>query len=422
MREELNNGEENNREKRDSVELNNEQQYYVTTNVCEGSRRVLVSQIGSRGTISSYRPRRNLFGQSMSVAFDRAAHIELQPGRRTMSVVTQTSLDNMDGKDKKVWCETYRFAFWKIKDFFTSVILHSMKKSIISLILSCAITAFMVDILDETNYWYTKLKVAKQPITILGTFVTFALVFRTNVCYDRWWESRIYWGNLSAAVTHVARQGSVWIDDKELQDRFVAYCIVFSYACKSELRSNKFDDEQEEGKNFVELTLLSQEELGDILRNGNSCGQTCVDMLWSIMNNVFTSHDGLDPGIRRMRSTIIRRMERSIGELSTILWSLKRLKTTGMPITYDYFVNFTILVFVLASSFVWAPNLGWYTPITTVIIIFVLNAVVFIGDRMADCFGVHLVGLPMQKYCISIEKQIISCYSNTSVLEGRKKR
>ena len=395
-----------------SVDVDSQPYYVVTKNndkiLQQGSTYVMT------GSVNEYYSKSVIMDEASDRAFDRAAHVGLQPGRRMLSIVSMRSPRNHEEK-KNVSCDTLVVLLFKTKDFFMSVILNSAIKSIFAMLISCAITAFMVEELDKENYWHQRLRNSRQPVTILGTFVTFALVFRTNVCYDRWWEARLAWGDLSSAVTHITRQGSSWVNDKSLRDRFVAYCVVLPYACKSELRSNRFDDEQEEGKNFVEMALLSQEELDYILNNGNSCGQTCLDMLWSIMNNAITRDDGLAQGASRVRATVMRRMEDSVSQISRLLWSLKKLKNTGMPITYDYFVNFTILVFVFASNFVWAPTLGWLTPLITLLILFVLNAVVFIGDRMLDCFGVHLVGLPMQKYCKTTERQTINCHLNSSL-------
>jgi hypothetical protein len=45
--------------------------------------------------------------------------------------------------------------------------------------------------------WVYDIENCKSAVSIIGTLFVFTLVFRFNACYDRWWESRIFW------VSHV---------------------------------------------------------------------------------------------------------------------------------------------------------------------------------------------------------------------------
>lgn len=41
--------------------------------------------------------------------------------------------------------------------------------------------------------WVYDIENCKTAVSIIGTLFVFTLVFRFNACYDRWWESRIFW-------------------------------------------------------------------------------------------------------------------------------------------------------------------------------------------------------------------------------------
>jgi len=366
----------------------------------------------STGTLDSYatKTRSDVYFDR----FDRAAM--LQPGRRSASIINRRSFQI--GDRCKIQRKKLYTSYFKIKTFFQSVIFPGISRSLLAVITSCVITAVIVEVIDKNNYWIDKFQKSQKSIATLGTFVTFSLVFRTDSCYSRWWEARSCWGKLASSISHVARQGSTWIQDPELRDRFVAYSITFPFACKAVVRGNNLKHADEEGKIFVEQGLLTSNELDEINNSGNCCAQTCVDMLWSIINCAIASPQGLTPSACEIRSVVIKRMELCIGELNATVWSLKRLKTTRMPITYNYFVKFTILIFVISSNLAWAPNLGWYTPIVTFVIIFVINTFVNIGDRMLDSFGIHLVGLPLQKYCTNIELEVIDIYTRNTIFPG----
>ena len=67
-------------------------------------------------------------------------------------------------------------------------------------------------------------------ITIfLGGFLSFALVFRTNICYARWWEGRCLWGSLIYAAINVVQQGRTWIHDENRLHRLACAAIAFGY-------------------------------------------------------------------------------------------------------------------------------------------------------------------------------------------------
>mmetsp|Transcript_13447 Transcript_13447/g.28533 ORF Transcript_13447/g.28533 Transcript_13447/m.28533 type:complete len:272 (+) Transcript_13447:383-1198(+) len=82
--------------------------------------------------------------------------------------------------------------------------------------LSCIVT-LLVHNLKSENVWLSLLPESKGAIATLGAFYSFALVFRTNICYARWWEGRTLWGTLIVYSIRIAQQGHVshWklIDD-----------------------------------------------------------------------------------------------------------------------------------------------------------------------------------------------------------------
>ena len=57
--------------------------------------------------------------------------------------------------------------------------------------------------------WFGFLSESKPAIATLGAFYSFALVFRTNICYARWWEGRTLWGALIVNSIRITQQGRV---------------------------------------------------------------------------------------------------------------------------------------------------------------------------------------------------------------------
>ena len=42
--------------------------------------------------------------------------------------------------------------------------------------------------------WIEDIDSCTTAMSVVGTLFVFVVVFRFNACYDRWWESRIFWG------------------------------------------------------------------------------------------------------------------------------------------------------------------------------------------------------------------------------------
>jgi hypothetical protein len=73
----------------------------------------------------------------------------------------------------------------KIIDFFFSI---DGKLIAVNVVVSTVITLLVV--LAFPANWQDQLKEATMAVAILGSFLSFALVFRTQTCYSRWWEAR----------------------------------------------------------------------------------------------------------------------------------------------------------------------------------------------------------------------------------------
>ena len=329
---------------------------------------------------------------------DRAASSVMQPGRRMKSMI---------GKDKakSVECfESLKMNCLKTKDFFCSTVLTSFSNVFAVILTSIAITACVENVFPDT--WRDKLAESSIATTTLGVFVTFSLVFRTNLCYNRWWECRVQWGRIVRLSCHLAQQGAAWIRHPAIRDRFLSYCICFPYASKAVLRGNNFAHEMEEGRYLQRQGLLSADELDDIAGE-NRHPHVCMDMMRALVNRAFEKEDGLTVRGEGGRDACLTSIEHTIADLAEAIGALNRLKQTGLPGMYNYFVTYNIILFVVFSNLGWSVLMGWYAPVVTGFIVFVMSSLVFVGDRMLDSHGLHVVGLPLQKYCVTVEREVI---------------
>lgn len=57
--------------------------------------------------------------------------------------------------------------------------------------------------------WLYDIESCKNAVSLIGTLFVFTLVFRFNACYDRWWESRIFWVSYSCTSRSIESKFSL---------------------------------------------------------------------------------------------------------------------------------------------------------------------------------------------------------------------
>ena len=75
---------------------------------------------------------------------------------------------------------------------------------------------------------------------LLGGAISLLLVFRTNSAYDRWWEGRKLWGDLTNNSRNLAIKlnALLAIDDKTNRDFFRKLIPAYAFALKNHLLSH----------------------------------------------------------------------------------------------------------------------------------------------------------------------------------------
>jgi len=272
---------------------------------------------------------------------------------------------------------------------------------LIAITLFSALTAFVKYGANENTV--ALLSASKLPAGFLGGFLSFALVFRTNICYSRWWEGRCLWGGLIYAAINTVQQGQCWICNEDQVRRLSSTVIVFAYACKAQLRGNLL--REGDGSHLVRRGLLSREELDvatiqsgwepyyflDVMRAVISQASLCDGNTTNLMGGGFVAQLSL---------------EKSIDSLARAIGGLIRVKLTGLPATYNVFFSASYCIFFLIATLAWAPSIGWYTPIVNGMIYILFRTFMSIGDSLEDPFGLDILDLPLDKYCAAIEKEI----------------
>ena len=258
---------------------------------------------------------------------------------------------------------------------------------IIVLLASSAVT-FLVSYISTTEYskWLTYVTASSPAVGTLGALFSFALVFRTNICYARWWEGRSLWGQIIINSIRICQQSRLWIHCEQLNDRIDCLAITFAFACKAMLRGNSIGSADEDGNGLVRRGVLAQEELDQISSDSAWQPFYCIDAIRATVNEglVRTEHEISYDG-RKNAAHIA--MEDTIVNLASAVGGCIRVKSTGLPVAYDNILNAISCVFFSAACLAWAPGAKYYNPILVLVIYIATKMIINVGNDMEDPFG-----------------------------------
>ena len=272
-------------------------------------------------------------------------------------------------------------------------------------IFSSALTYGVNYVGSESNKWLSYLTASSSAVGTLGALFSFALVFRTNICYARWWEGRTLWGAIIVNSIRICQQSRLWIHDELLNDRVDCLAITFAFVCKAMLRGHCISDDEEDGKVLVRKGVLAQEELDVITKEAAWQPYYCIDALRATINEglVKTEHKISYDGRKNAAHTA---MEETVGSLANAIGGCIRVRSTGLPVAYDIILNSIGFVFFTAATIAWSPGAKYYNPILVLVIYIAMKMIIGVGNDMEDPFGLDESDLPLESFCATIESQI----------------
>ena len=164
---------------------------------------------------------------------------------------------------------------------------------------------------------------------------------------------------------------------------------------------------------FLQSGMLTDADLGVIIRHGRA-PFTCLEILRKTMHEALlqSSHSNSNYNQRRLLPETLNgayiAMEESFLELYLNFGACNKINSTRMPASYTVFMRSFVIFFFVLASLSWAPTIKWLTPIITGFMVFLINTVIVIGDQMMRPFTLTWSGLPMQKFCVIIEHEILN--------------
>jgi ion channel-forming bestrophin family protein len=290
---------------------------------------------------------------------------------------------------------------YNAKDWFTFIFkIHKAEtmKRLLPLLLGVGLYAgswaYIENVFFAENKTIELLKDIGIVYTILGFTLSLFLVFRTNTAYDRWWEGRRLWGDLTNAIRNICihLHSSLPIENEKRRAYYGALMHLFSISLKQHLQdkrlhTNHFEIFEENNPIFEDKTSIL---------NSNHQPQIIVKILLlalkaDVRHGLFSIHD-----------LELYRME--INKLMDVTGGCERIKNTPIPFTYSVFIKKFIFIYVMLFPIVYSTQLFFIIIPVTMFILYVLASIELIAEEIENPFNGDESDLPLDAIVKNIGK------------------
>jgi putative membrane protein len=228
--------------------------------------------------------------------------------------------------------------------------------------------------------------------TVLGAIISLLLVFRTNSAYDRWWEGRKQWGELTNNSRNLAIKLHAILGQNhpEIRDFFKRVIPAYAFALRNHLLSTKPDREMFEDELQEQFDL----KIDDRIHIPNQI----ADMMMRKITHLYQE------GIISDAQLII--LNEELRAFSNICGACERIKNTPIPFSYSVFIKKFIFGYVMTLPFGYMFTLGYLSIPIIVFIFYVLASLELIAEEIEDPFGGDTNDLPTDTMSRNIHNNV----------------
>jgi putative membrane protein len=116
----------------------------------------------------------------------------------------------------------------------------------------------------------------------------------------------------------------------------------------------------------------------------------------------------------KLDSIRLSRLESTLVDISNHQGGMERIANTPLPYPYVYFPRLFISLFCVIMPIGLVATLGWFTPLASTVVGFILLAIERIGTDLQAPFANSQHQIQMQTLCSNIEKNLTSMYKEPS--------
>jgi putative membrane protein len=267
------------------------------------------------------------------------------------------------------------------------VLLFSLKGSIITAIWRKVLFTVLISSLVVASHgtlYHYKVVLTATPFTLWGLTLAICLGFRNTVAYQRFWEARTLWGELSIVTRNLTRQILTLLPAAADKERRVLLnlLIAFGYTLKDQLRRTEPSEE---------LQRLLDEPTRHALADKQNPPSALLHRL---------GEQTMELARQSGASDIVQvHLDEQLNRANYVLGGCERIKNTPIPYPYILMLHRIVHLYCFLLPFCLVDSIGWFTPFAVCVLAYTFFGLDALGDQIADPFDTQPNDLPLDAMC-----------------------
>lgn len=235
---------------------------------------------------------------------------------------------------------------------------------------------------------YYQVQIPSTMHSLIGIVIGLLLVFRTNTAYDRWWEGRKCFSQMSSSVTFFAIKLNSTVSDTAMKMKIRKLIKEFLWNLSDYLKS---------GVGFSAEFHKKQ--------------ITIVEGIMRILS------DAVKAGHLTERDLGV--LEKSLGEMVEQSNTFERIKNTPIPLSYKLHIKASITVYLMTLPFGLFHDLGLWACAMVMLIYYVVGGIEIISAEIENPFAGDPNDLPIDTYFAEIRGSLVLIKEEANVEYGK---
>lgn len=271
---------------------------------------------------------------------------------------------------------------------------------------TCTAVAVLVTVTHGFVYQW-KITLTTVPFSLIGLALAIFLGFRNNAAYDRYWEARKLWAELTHRSRSFAREVQTLFhfdspagpeDREDPRHRMVMRGIAFASALRHQLRGTDADAD---------------------MRRLLPAGEAAAFAAARCGTDYLLRRQGEDLGLmlrtRRVDAPVAADMDQTLSGLAAVAAGCERIKNTPIPFPYTLLLHRTAWLYCFLLPFGLVDLVGFMTPFVVAIVAYTFFGLDALGDEIEEPFGTADNHLPLDAMCRDVEINLLEALGARSL-------
>jgi len=227
--------------------------------------------------------------------------------------------------------------------------------------------------------------------SLVGFVISLLLVFRTNTAYDRWWEGRRLFGDLSNSSRSLMLKLNACIPSNrpELKNGFRILIGNYGVSLKNHLRGGFTESELEE---HPRLRISELKEARNVPERVIT--QLHLEMEMMYKENIITEKK-------------LVALNEELRLFVNVAGSCERIRKTPIPYSYSSFIKRMIFIYVITLPLGLIADLKWASIPIVLFIFYAFASLELLAEEIEDPFGYEDNDLPVDGIIGSLKESLV---------------